>query len=286
MRNGIALFIVMSNSNPQQSTRSQRREQAAADALRSLIRDTLLDKFPVLAEEHIEIPLHLSLKLTGEALKFTPDLRSQILEQAEAFLAPCESFHPGSVFDFHARTAEAPGCRPPGALDVFAGYDPLGHPKWSRLSAMLPEGLPLKIFSGKELKTEQLLAHGKNDKNYNLLGQLILGPLPVPRVYQNFTESPECALTLQIVEVRDAQAHFSLRVNLLCGKLLAEELEAMIQENPLREVNRALLQLREEVGRLEAQALEAWCHQDSKALSLILKAVPKIFARFSAQMEA
>lgn len=268
------------NSNPHQPTRAERREKAAADALRSLIRDILLDKFPLLEAEEMDLPLNLSLCLRGNELSFEPDLRRQVLEQAEAFLKPRETFLPGAVYDFHEQRPQ----RPPDALAVFAGYDPVGHPKWSPVSAVFSESANRKIFSGKELKTEQLREYGKDDKRYNILGQVILGPLPVPKAYQQLTGCAEWALTLHIVETRDIKNHFALQLNLLAGNLLPEELDAMIQELPLRDLNRAVLQLQEQVLNLENRAREAWIHQDTRTFNHALQIVPRLLGEFSAQL--
>lgn len=267
----------MSNSNPSESTRSQRREHAAADALRSLIRDTLLENFPLLQTEEIELPLNLSLKISGndlDELTFDPPLIQQIREQAENHLLPREVFQAGSVYDFQTRQS----CRPPDALAVFRGYDPMGHPQWSLVTDLLPDGLTLKVFSGKDLKRAQLAAYGKDDKSYNLLGQLITGPLPVPQAYQHLTNSPTFALSAQIVETRDSRAHFALKLNLLAGGLLPDELAEMLQEAPLNPVGLALQRLDLQVQQLEALALDAWKNQDTRAFNRDLKSVPTLLA--------
>lgn len=275
----------MSNPNPNESTRSQRREQAAADALRSLIHDTLREKFPQLADLHPDLSLNLSLNIHGNdpgRLTFDPPLRQQVLDQAAACLAPLESFQLGSVYDFQTRHH----CRPPDALSAFAGYDPLGHPKWSPVSDLIPEGQQLKIFSGKQLKAEQLRTQGKNDKTFNLLGQLILGPLPVPGPYQKLTASETFALSIQIVETRNARHHFALQLNLLTGTLLPEELDEMLQELPLRHLNQAVMALKHQLEALEHRALAAWEHQDSQTFNSELKKVPRLLTQLGYQLSA
>ncbi len=270
----------MSNPNPPENTRSQRREKAAADALRSFVRDTLLEKFPLLEPEELNLPLTLSLQINcaeaGE-LRFEPDLRSQVIEQAEAYLNPLEIFHDGCVYDFHDKKSK----RPPSSLSVFSGYDAFGHPKWAPVQELLTENTSLNIFPGKDLKTEQLAAYGKNDKAYNILAQLILGPQPVPKAYQQLCGSDRFALTLQIVETRNARAHFSLEPNLLIGGLLPDERDEMLQELPLRPLHEAVMHLKNGLIQLEQKALSAWHHQDTKALNTALQNVPRLLSEFS-----
>ncbi|MDF3129802.1 hypothetical protein P0Y35_11395 [Kiritimatiellaeota bacterium B1221] len=265
----------MSNPNAPENTRSQRREQAAADALRSFIRDTLQEKFPLLDTEEIDLPLNLSLHIScaesGE-LQFEPDLRSQVIAQAEAHLNPLGIFQDGTVYDFYDKQPK----RPPSALSAFAGYDAFGHPKWTPVSE-------LKIFRGKELKTEQLSAYGKNDKAFNILGQVTLGPLPVPKAYQPLTGTDSFALTIQIVETRNTRAHFSLELNLLVGGLLPDERDEMLQELPLRQIHQALRALEQEVDLLRHHAEKAWTDQDNKRFNHELQKVPKLLADFANQ---
>lgn len=272
-----------STPNPPECTQSQRREKAASDALRALIRDTLLDKFPSLADSPLEIPLQLSLRVTCSdpgTLEFEPGLREQLLTQTEVFLQPRETFQFGTVYDFQSHT----NCRPPDALAVFAGYDALGHPQWSAVSGILSPELPLRIMSGKELKKEQLQACGKNDKAFDILGQVVRGPLPTPKAYQKLTGNPEWALTCQIVECRDSRGHFALRVNLLAAGLLPEELNSLLQETAFHNLGRALSELEEAVYQLEQRSLQAWKHQNHPERAKLLERVPKLLGSFAARL--
>lgn len=272
------------NTKTTEPSRTQRRTKAAEDALRSLIRDTLLDKFPALKDSVDELPLTLALKVncseSGE-LTFDPELREQVIAQAYSLLQNGDAFQYGRVYDFHEQSHQTPECIPPNATAVFSGYDPFGHPQWSQIDMLLAKKTSAKIFSGKDLKTEQLQAYGKNDKAFNILGQLILGPLRVPKAYQTLTESTEWALTLQVVETRDAQNHFGLQLNLLAGRLLPDELLSMLEDKGCRALADALATLYESVTRMEQKACEAWSNHDHKRLENILKKVPQILGQFS-----
>lgn len=274
------------NTNQSEPTRSQRREQAAADALRGLIRDILQDKFPDFDLQPAPLSLNLSLELRpGEtgALRFTPPLREQMLDQTEVQMGTRQAFLPGTVYDFHAQSHALPGCRPPDARSVFAGYDPLGHPKWSPVTDLIRPGETLRILSGKDMKSEQLAAFGKNDPAFNILGQLIVGPSPVPEACQPLTGSPEFALSVQIVETRDPRGRFALASNLLCGGLLPDELTTMLQDSTLVHLRAGVVALTDQLARLERQALLAWTHQDRSELNKLLSAVPKLLAACAAR---
>ncbi|WFB36584.1 hypothetical protein P3T73_02265 [Kiritimatiellota bacterium B12222] len=269
--------------NHKNLTRSERREQAAADALRALIRDTLQHKFPAYADQAIDLPLTLSLTVNGNDsgdLQFDPCLRDQICDQAAAFLQPFERFQAGRVYDFHEQRHQPP----PSALSVFSGYGPMGHPQWAPIQELVAAHENLKILSGKNLKREQLEAYGKKDSSYNLLAQVVLGPLPVPSAFQEFTGSPQWALSCQIIETRNPQGQLALHLNRLVGGLLPDELDAMLQEATLRPLGNALTKLEHAIAELEDQALLAWSHQDKADLSQILKQVPILLGEFSSAL--
>ncbi|MGA0334185.1 MAG: hypothetical protein ACO3N7_06970 [Kiritimatiellia bacterium] len=268
----------MSTPEPPELSRSQRREKAAADALRALIRDTLLEKFPLLSETPTEVPLQLSLKVNCSDpghLTFDPDLRSQLLEQATIHLQPRQKFQPGTVYDFHA----GKNFFPPHPLQVFTGYDPFGHPKWAPVSEVLSGDERFRLFRGKELKQEQLPDWGKNDRTFNILGQVVTGPWEIPRAYGKLCGHPEIALSCQIVESRDVRAHFSLRLNLLAAGLVPDELESLLQEPALGNLGSALRDLEREVEGLEVSAQKAWHHQKNRELDAILQKIPALLKR-------
>lgn len=282
------------SDNPNPPTRYQRREQAAADALRGLVRDLLTDRFPDAAglEEDLLLSLNMRVNLQAHGnLQFQPDLRSQLIEQMEDLLQPTEAFRLGTVYDFHEKSHDTPACRPPDAESIFAGYDPFGTPTWTPFStvASLPgeqeETLQVVVQSGKELKFGQLADYGKSSHAYSILGQLCAGYLPLPGAYQKIANAPHLALSLQVVECRNSRGGFELNLNILCGGLLIEELETLLEESCLRDFASELRKAGEHLFRLSEKAEQAWRHQDTQTLNSLLKRVPSFLGRLAKNLE-
>ncbi|MEX2606892.1 MAG: hypothetical protein WD708_06060 [Kiritimatiellia bacterium] len=280
------------NSNPR--TRYQRREQAAADALRGLVRDLLTDQFPGAAdmEEEFILRLYMRVRLNAEGqLRFEPDLRSQLIGQMEEMLETTEAFRMGTVYDFHENSYDAIASRPPDAESVFAGYDPFGHPTWVSFDTVSSgikkenESVHVIIQSGKELKSRQLAEYGKSSHAYSLLGQLCVGYLPLPAAYQKIANAPRLAVTLQVVESRNSRGGFELHLNILCGGLLIEEFETLLEEPGLHSFACKLREAEQNLSRLSKKAQQAWRHQDTQTLNSILKQIPSFLGRTTNQLQ-
>lgn len=283
------------SDNPNPPTRYQRREQAATEALRGLVRDLLTDKFPDLAgmEEDFLLSLDIRVNLQADGkLAFEPDLRSQLIAQMEELLEPVEAFRMGAVYDFHEKSHDTIACRPPDAISVFAGYDPFGHPTWTcfdsvSTTAKKKDGsVHVIIQSGKELKTGQLAEFGKSSHAYSVLGQLCLGYLPLPRAYQKIANAPHLALTLQVVECRNSRGEFELKLNILCGGLLSDEFETLLEDTILRPFAAELRNAEQTLSRISEKSEQAWRDQDTHTLSSLLRKIPAFLGRTANQLQA
>lgn len=280
--------------NPNTLTRYERRERAAADVLRGLVRDFLVDHFPGAANLEEDLLLNLVLRVNPREdgqLRFDPDLRSQLILQMENLLKPAEAFQPGAVFDFYEDSSDTVNSRPPDAVSVFAGYDPFGHPVWTPFETIAPgnakesESVRVLIQTGKELKSRQLAEYGKSSHDYSILGQLCLGYLPLPAAYQPIANSPRLALTLQVVECRNSRGGFELNLNILCGGLLTEEFETLLQEPGFHTFASELRNAEKMLFRLSEKAKQAWKHQDTHTLNQQLKRVPSFLGRTANQLQ-
>jgi len=278
-----------SNSPKPSLSRNHRRERAVEGALRGLVVAYLSDAYPDLVLAEMDLPLNLQLTFrAGEPgeLRFEPDLRDQIREQAEALLRPLDSYQPGAVYDFQAESAEARACRPPTARSIFEGYDPMGRPTWTSFDEWRETGLgdghlSVRLQTGKELKERQLDAYGKNSPLYHVLGQACLGYVSVPPRLENLIEDDRLALTVQVVEIRDSRGHFDLILNVLVGRLTPGEVDTLLREPSCQIVLLALRKLEEDLFRLRDRALRAWKDRNEEALRQVIQRIPGLLTRFS-----
>jgi len=267
----LLLCAVVSTFDPSSPTRKQRREQAVANALRGLLRDHAGEIFPELEKLEDTLPLTISLNWNADgSVEFVPDLHSQLTAQLQDLLRKAWPFRSGHVYDIQASVPESPRSRPPSAEHVFAGYDPLGVPLWSKPAYPEPGDLYADFTPGK-------LLHGaKKLPGYALLSQLTLGPFDLPPAFQSITGTPQLSLTLQVVEHRDSGAQYALDLNLLTGGLLPDELEALFQEPAFHPLVSGLRKTEAEVFRLSEKAEDAWRDQNSGRMQEELKRVPGI----------
>lgn len=278
-----------SNFEKLPASRHLREEQEVEQLLREIVRDTVQEGVPDLKQLDINVPLNLKVTVGfrehGE-LRFEPDLRTQILEQVEKWSQPLESYQPGAVYDYFEQSSEAKDCRPPTARSVFEGYDAKGHPTWMsfdewRETGLGQSGLTVRLQAGNELRQRQLEAYGKNSRQYHILGQACVGYLPLPPEMEAVAEDDRLALTLQVVEICDDRDHYDVVLNLLAGRLMPEEVDALLAEPSCQPVLRALSKLEEELFRLRDRASRAWHERNSEALRQVLQRIPGLLTRFS-----
>ncbi len=213
-------------------SKSERRAQAAANALRTFIRDLFIDKFGKAPDQEQVIPLALRMELRAGPnwqLDFHPGLAQQLeagLEDAEAGF---NVFERGRVFDFYAETTRAPACTPPSAISVFAGYNSLGVPQWHDLNQALmdagdkrtaelydqPPRVLARVRYGSELKRDQLSTYGRSSKTYAILAQAVAGYFTLPQPLAAGSTDARLAITFQVVETRSPDHRFQLHLNMI-----------------------------------------------------------------------
>lgn len=253
-------------------SRWQRRERAAADALRTFLRDLHEARFGAVAPHTPSVDLQFRLRLQpGEdwALVFDPPLG----EQAEAQLARAHArlgvYSEGRVFCFRCDSTACAHAAPPDSLAVFAGYDPVGLPEWKELTQVLLESkdervgllhaprapLVARVQLGRELRERQLGLFGRSSQSYSILGQVVAGYLGVPAA-----SSPEgsarMAFTFQVVEGRSPDGAPSLRLNTLVHPPPGVDWPDARVGEELAWLDRAVASARDEVDRLERRLRE------------------------------
>ncbi|MFH1999044.1 MAG: hypothetical protein ABIK28_05140 [Planctomycetota bacterium] len=142
----------------------------------------------------------------------------------------CRSFAKGHVYCYHCDSIQCEHTSPPDHLSVFSGFTPTGFPVWiDFISKVLEVGDPriddlvreeseiVALCQSKESLMEELLpVFGKESGLYRILGQLIVGYLPLPRASAGRT-----VVTVQAVQCLD-QGRPRLFLNLI-GKTPSHE---------------------------------------------------------------
>ena len=230
------------NSNPQKleqpapenelsavppKSRSQRREQAACDALRTFIRDLHMDRFGAVQPKtgEVDIVLHLKTKPSEDwSLQFDPSLGEQLHVQLVDAQAERNVFKPGRVHCFRCDSSECEHAVPPTPLSVFTGYAPNGMAEWSEFAQVLVAakddrvdqlfsgrtGVVARLQFGHDLRRRQLGSFGRASKTYSILGQVAVGYFALPPSKER-GDSQKLAITFQIVEVRGDAGELRLR---------------------------------------------------------------------------
>ena len=271
-------------------SRTERREQAAADALRGLIRDYLLEKCPDALEQPEPMTFTLKVELIpGEPgeMSFTPHLRKQLGRQVQTRSPEPLLFEEGAMYDFQEEKTD---CRPSDPAEVFAGYDSMGRPQWTSYTQVLldardPEvdqlhqsrGRPLvRHQRGKDLKAEQLGSFGKTSRTYSLLGQVTAGFYRLPPAFAKIAGGEKLAFTFQVVETRDVHGKLRLRLNTLAGGLLPVELNDLLQDRDFRNVAAARDEAVRALERVEEKALAASAMRDSAGFQSAMRRIPGV----------
>jgi hypothetical protein len=275
----------------------ERRERAAGDALRTLIRDLLEYEFGAQAGRHDPFAVGLNVRLDpGQAwaLRFHPPLREQLLEQTSELFAARDVYQPGRVYCFRCDSAACEHAAPDSSLQIFGGYSSTGTPLWTDFSQLLvqlrdarvdalfqtPARFLTVVQSGHDVKGEQLSSFGRASKSYAILGQVAAG-------YFNLSGSAghRQAATFQAVETRSRQGEAEVHLNtLLCipGGATPEEIFA---DEGLDWIRRARDQAVAELRRLAVKVTVARAGKDNPALRREMGRVPEILRRLAASLE-
>lgn len=258
------------NEAPKALSRFERRERAAADALRTLLRDVYLYTGGNTPAEQLK-PFDLELRLRAEpgnawALAFDPSLAEQMRDRLADAQALCDVAREGHVFCFRCERADCEHAAPPSTVSVFRGYEANGLPMWSdwpqalidfrdervdALYAPRPAVLARMLY-GRDIRDRQLPSFGRSSKTYAVLGQVMAG---------YFAAGDEhVAVTLQAVETRNARGRPQLMLNTIArlpNGLTIEEWLADEQQGALARAravaNRALSQLSGDLAEAAAQ---------------------------------
>lgn len=291
---------------PAPASRLERRAKAAADALRTLIRDAHVEQFGPLVQgrETLALQLRLSVRPADNwTLAFDPPLADQVAAQLQDAQADRGAARRGRAYCFRCGTSDCSHALPPSSLHVFAGYSPTGQPEWDefaqtliaarddrvdRLFAARP-GILARVGFGRDLRHRQLQTFGRASKTYALLGQVTAGYFPAPAAAgpEPARRTERLAVTFQAVETRSPGGAFRLILNTIGappdGGLLDDALAAdagwarlvararEIAARGLEDLERRVL-LAREAGRPET-GLAA------------MKAVPTILARLAESLE-
>ncbi|MBN1672486.1 MAG: hypothetical protein JXR37_15705 [Kiritimatiellae bacterium] len=286
---------------PPPSSAFARREKAASDALRALVRDLYTDRFGV-PRPGGEMPLTLSVSVdptAGWALTFVPPAQEQILPQLEDIQASRDVFQPGRVYCFRCDSAQCGHARPPNALAVFARYDSSGVPQWLELAQVLVEGKDERVDSlfakrpravslfqtGTLLRKEQLTSFGRASKTYALLGQVAAGYFHLTPGLCAGTEDGRLALTFQAVEFRTGNGRVRLRLNTVCRPPAGRALQDLFAEGWAPWLKRVIERAERALHNIERRAEAARAQGDAAGVRTVMKEIPRLLGRLSASLE-
>jgi len=292
---------------PEKPSPLRRREQAATDAIRTLIRDIQTASFgEYQGPETLRLPLEVTVR-PGEnwSLQFDPSLENQVFEQLQEAQADRIVPLPGHVYCYRCRSFTCSHSHPTDSLQVFAGYSPTGQPEWLELAQALiqwednrtdrlfstPPEIIARMLYGRALKIRQLSSFGRSSLTYSILAQTVAGYFPHrPNSGTASPKSPteRLALTFQAVESRTPKGEVRLTLNVICGGLSEpQELENLLAEERgwapavyrAREIATRHLQDIERKTRLARQM-----NRRDEA-SRLMRQIPVVLARLAESLE-
>lgn len=283
-----------------QKNRAQRREQAAADVLRTFVRDQHVYRFGAVPPRAEEVDIHLHLKVRPRedwALRFEPSLGDQLASQLEDAQAGWDVYRKGRIYCFRCESSECDHAVPDSPLAVFRGYAPNGVPEWSELAQVLIaardsrvdrlydfRGGPVALVQlGSELKDKQLSSFGKSSKTYAVLGQVVAGYFPL----QPREENPDkMAVTIQAVEVRGSHGALCLKLNALARKVPGEdEIGDLLGNGWQPGLHRAMEVASRQLSELEQRAVAARKGGDAEGARAQLRRIPSVLRGLAESIE-
>jgi hypothetical protein len=283
--------------------RSKRRERAAVDALRTLIRDRAMERFGARRDWSTPVRFSFGVRIAPAdswALAFDPPFDAQLERQLVDAEAAWGVFVPGSVYCFRCATASCEHAAPPAPGTVFRGYSSTGVPEWYEFSQALIEandervdqlfGKPPKtlclVQTGHELRDRQLTSFGRASHSYAILGQVVAGMFPLPASAAGNRSGVVTAVTVQAVETRGARGQVQVKLNTVVGGVTQEqwvELQGSEWQHALvRAIGEARAGMESIEGRLRI-AREAG--RTGADLSAIFRDVPRLLHRFARTVE-
>jgi len=287
------------------STSFQRRESAARDALRALIRDFIRQEagHRIARDAAVELDLHLKLRPgahDGWELDFDPPLDRQLQDQCQELLSRTKVYQQGRIYCFRCHRSSCEHSTGTSPLMVFKAYSATGVPEWQEFSQALIDSrdervdqlfdraraVVAQVKRGRELRGQQLGSFGRSSKTYAPLGQVTAGYFFLDNVNRNHQGlDTRVAVTFQVVETRreNGQAALALNaVSALPGGCAFEELLASDWEPWLA---RAYRRTAFEVAKIEKQYIAARMERDNKAIGRALGRVPGVLQRLATSLQ-
>jgi len=284
-------------------SRARRRETAACDALRTLMRDYYLYHFGARPPQQEDVPISLSLTVRPSqawSVAFDPPFVEQIQGQLEDVQAGHDAYRRGRVHCFRCRSSQCEHSAPPDALSVFRAYTSTGVPEWcemvqaliearheqvDRLYAAPPAVLAL-VQLGRDLKARQLSSFGKASKTYAILGQVVAGYfLTRERRGRNGESGQRFAVTFQAAEIRAPDGRLQLKLNPVVGGMTPDEWDELLVSGWRPWVARACEQAVRAVALLEQQAHAARDSGDPEQIRRQMRKLPQILNHLARSVE-
>jgi hypothetical protein len=287
-------------AQPVRLSRTERREKAVSDALRTLIRDLHLEQFGVLPPGQEDFPLRIDLTVHPNdnwALHFSPPLADQVGRQVEDACARHGVFSPGRVFCFRCESSGCDHAAPPSALSVFKGYTEMGFPDWQDLHQVFVEARDERVgrlFEGQRevlarvqlghgLRERQLSSFGRSSKTYALLGQVVAGYFILPRSVKADDPARRLAMTFQVVEIRGAGGRLALELNTLA--CLGVDLDELLGSDWEPWVHRARELARHALENVEHRVQVAREAGRTEEVQAALRRIPSILKHLAEFLE-
>ena len=273
-------------------SRSERREQAAGDAIRTFLRDMHMDRFGAAPPKQGEIDVVLRLKAKPAedwSLRFDPPLGEQLHGQLVDAQAQWNVYRPGHVHCFRCDSSDCEHSAPPTPLSVFTGYAPNGVAEWREFAQVLIEardervdqlfagrpGVVARLQFGHDLRDRQLSSFGRSSKTYAILGQVTAG-------YFLLAGDPpqKLAITFQVVEVRGEAGRKRVRLNAIAA-VPGGNLPDLLASGGLPAVYRA-----RETASMAVEAVERRADgADAESAREAMKQVPAILHRLAESLD-
>ena len=288
-----------SSAAPRKS-RSERREQAACDALRTFIRDLHMDRFGAVQPKTGEVDIVLRLKTKPSedwSLQFDPSLGEQLNAQLVDAQTEWNVFKPGQVHCFRCDSSECEHAVPPSPLSVFIGYAPNGMAEWSEFAQVLivakddrvdqlfsgRTGIVARLQFGHDLRDRQLSSFGRASKTYSILGQVAVGYFALPPSKER-GDVQKLAITFQIVEVRGDAGELRLRLNAIAN-VPGSDLSELLASNWQTGVYRAREVAVRSLEAIERRVKAARANGGADAVHDAMKQVPVVLRRLAESLE-
>ncbi|CAM2011435.1 hypothetical protein [Acanthopleuribacter pedis] len=286
---------------PRRRRKPKATPAATPQSLENLLIETVRAKYQAMfgkAANDIPIDLNLSFQVVpGDPwrLDFDPPLEEQLGDVLEQHEARQSCFTQGRVYCFQCDAADCDHGVPGSPSEVFAGYDPVGQPRWCDMAQFLLDLKDERVdqlyrengqvvarqLAGHHLKNRQLSPFGKSSKRFSLIGQVILGYLSM---VGHGGERERLAISFQAVESRTPQGLIRLHLNVVMHGEDRDELETRLEEQ-YGWIRRARRQAEERLAGLEQQLAQLKKKGSGVKPRQLLRQVPEILQQLRQQLQ-